>query len=74
MRQKTLCKPAEYKDIMSMDRLHVFLTREDVSNIFHVSEKTVDRWISSGDLKAIKIGNRVRISRDYIKQLMEGNQ
>lgn len=74
MRKKTLCYPAKYKNITNLDDMHVLLSRNDVANLFQVTEVTIDNWIRSGDLKAIKLGNVVRISRDYIKQLMEGKQ
>ena len=43
-----------------------FLTNAEVAERLKLSERTVRRWIESGDLKAHKIGGCVRISyRDF---------
>ena len=36
----------------------LFLTLEDIAERLKVSVSTVRRWVKSGDLKAIKVGNR----------------
>ena len=39
------------------------LTVEEVAKLLRVGEKTVRRWINSGDLIAIDVGRGYRISR-----------
>ena len=45
-----------------------FLTRKEASEYFRVTERTIDRWIKSGNLKAYKIGDginaRLRITKE----------
>ena len=51
-----------------------FLTRKEASEYFRVTERTIDRWIKSGNLKAYKIGDginaRLRITKEEIKRFL----
>lgn len=40
-----------------------FFTVPEIANIFEVTAETVRKWIASGDLKAMKFGNRMRVSK-----------
>jgi len=55
-----------------------FITRKEASTIFNVSERTVDRWIGSGILKAHKFGksrnSSVRIEKAEIKKFLAKNK
>jgi putative molybdopterin biosynthesis protein len=48
------------------------LTLEEVANELRVSVQTVRRLINSGQLKAVRVGRQLRVSRealdDYIRQ------
>lgn len=53
------------------DRVH-WLTIIDVAELLQLSERTVRRWIESGDLAAHKLGRQWRIStRDLEEYLRE---
>ena len=51
-----------------------FISRKEASKLFNVSERTLDRWIESGLLKAHKFGKSrnslVRIPKSEIKKLI----
>ena len=51
-----------------------FITRKEASKMFNVSERTLDRWIEKGLLKAHKFGKSrnslVRIPKSEIKKLV----
>lgn len=55
-----------------------FITRREASKIFNVSERTLDRWIESGVLKAHKFGksrnSSVRIEKSEIKKFLAKNK
>jgi excisionase family DNA binding protein len=42
------------------------LTKKEVSELFGVSERTVDRWRSAGIVEAIRVGNVVRFRPESI--------
>jgi excisionase family DNA binding protein len=52
-----------------------FLTRKQVAKYFSVSERTIDRWINSGNLKGYKLGtgktSLLRIPKSEIKNFLE---
>ena len=52
-----------------------FLTRKEASEYFRVSERTIDRWIESGNLKGYKFGkgrtSLLRIPKSEIKKFLE---
>lgn len=52
-----------------------FLTRKEVAKYFRVTERTVDRWIENGSLKAYKMGDgrtaSLRISKSEVKNFLE---
>ncbi len=51
-----------------------FITRKEASKIFKVSERTLDRWIEGGILRAHKFGksrnSSVRIEKSEIKKFL----
>jgi len=55
-----------------------FITRKEAAKIFNVSERTLDRWIESGALKAHKFGvsdnSAVRIPMEEIKKFLRKNK
>jgi excisionase family DNA binding protein len=52
-------------------QLDEFLTIAEVAERLKVDERTVRRWIKSGQLKAHKIGGCVRISKHCRKTIIE---
>jgi excisionase family DNA binding protein len=38
-----------------------FISRQEVSDLYDVSIRTVDRWITDGTIKAVKVGRVVRV-------------
>jgi excisionase family DNA binding protein len=47
-----------------------YLSKEQVSKLFGISERTVHRFIQSGDLEAVRIGPRlVRITAESVARL-----
>lgn len=54
----------------------LFLTLEDIAERLKVSVSTVRRWVKSGDLKALKVGNRgqYRISSEDLEDFLIENE
>ena len=52
-------------------QLDEFLTIAEVAECLKVDERTVRRWIKSGQLRAHKIGGCVRISLADLRHLLE---
>jgi excisionase family DNA binding protein len=52
-----------------------FLTRKEVAKYFRVHERTVERWIRAGILKAYKLGDGktalLRIPKSEINKFLE---
>jgi len=55
-----------------------FITREEAAKNFNVSERTLDRWIKKGALKAHKFGTSrnslVRIPKSEIIKFLQKNK
>ena len=45
----------------------------EVEQILKLSRRTLLRYISSGKLKAVKVGNGWRVSEQDLRELLEGN-
>jgi len=52
------------------DRL---LTQRDVSDIFRVTLRTVQRWSSEGLLPVIRVGGTTRYHPDHISEVIQGS-
>src|SRR6188474_2432708 len=48
------------------------LTPRQVADELGVTVRTVQRWISSGRLPAMRVGSRVRVSRSSLSNVTEG--
>jgi len=52
-----------------------FLTRKEIAKFFRVHERTVDRWIKSGELRGYKLGAGKmaiwRIPKSEIKRFLD---
>ena len=48
-----------------------FLTVHEVAAILKVNQQTVRNWIDHGELPAIRIGRRVRITRSDFERVLE---
>lgn len=53
------------------DNLPKTFTREEVAQIFKVDIVTIDRWIKSGKIQSIKIGNMRRITEEEVERLLQ---
>lgn len=47
-------------------------TKKEICEIFKVSIGTVNNWIKSGKIKAVKIGRAVRIQDEEVERLKRG--
>lgn len=46
------------------------LTIKEAAEVFHVSTKTVRRWIAAGDLRAHQLGRQWRIGSDEVERFL----
>ncbi len=51
--------------------IDAFYSIEDVASLFSVSDKTVRRWIKSGELVAHRIGRQWRISKTDLETFLK---
>ncbi len=51
-----------------------FLTVYDIAEHFHVSTRTVRRWIAMGTLPVHRFGRSVRIDRQDLVQFIEAHR
>lgn len=49
------------------------LTRPEAAELLRVSQTTVSRLISAGQLGSVKVGRQIRISRDAIDRYLAGS-
>lgn len=49
------------------------LTIDQVAAYFQVSTRTVSRWLESGRLPAVRVGNVTRIRREDLRAFVAGN-
>lgn len=47
------------------------LTKSDLSNLWGVSTRTLDREVSNGVLGCVKIGGRIRFLDEHIKSYLD---
>ncbi|MCP4536650.1 MAG: helix-turn-helix domain-containing protein [Chloroflexi bacterium] len=47
------------------------LTTDQIAEMFHVSPRTVFRWLASGKLKGIRIGNITRVRREDLEDFLQ---
>ena len=47
-------------------------TTKEIAKMFKVSERTVKKWISDGEMKVVRVGGTVRISEEEIERLKRG--
>ncbi len=50
------------------------LTLKEAARYLKVHERTVRRWVTSGQLSAVRIGRTVRIRRDALHDLISGEE
>lgn len=46
----------------------VYMTRKEVALLFRVTPETVSDWVKAKKLKAIKIGKKLLIRKDSVKE------
>ncbi len=49
-----------------------FLSTADAAEIAGISQRTIQFWIDSGALSAIRIGKNYRVSRDSLREYLQG--
>ncbi|MCP4542296.1 MAG: helix-turn-helix domain-containing protein [Chloroflexi bacterium] len=49
------------------------LTTGQIAKTFHVSTRTVFRWLASGKLRAIRIGNVTRVRREDLDAFFQAH-
>ncbi|HDR7311486.1 TPA: helix-turn-helix domain-containing protein [Bacillus cytotoxicus] len=50
-----------------------FYTIKEFANMVKISEKTVTRYIKTGDLKAVKFGGQWRITDQAVQEYIKNN-
>ncbi len=50
---------------------HKYYTPEEISKTFNVKKATVYLWVREGKLKAIRLGNLIRISEEALQKFIE---
>jgi len=48
-----------------------FYTVPQVAEMLKVHRRSVARWIQAGELRAVKLGNRYRISEEDLEKFLE---
>ena len=48
-------------------------TLDDVMELLSVSRRTLQRWIKDGKIKAVKVGNQLRIPKKYYLEYIDKN-
>lgn len=46
----------------------MYIKKEDVAEMFGVSTRTIDRWIESRGLPAIKVEKTIRFEREKVRE------
>jgi excisionase family DNA binding protein len=49
-----------------------FLSTADTAELAGLSQRTIQLWIDSGALSAIRIGKNYRVSRDSLREYLQG--
>lgn len=49
----------------------IYLTRKRIAERLGISDRSIDRWIKSGRLKAVKIGRSVRVAESSVDKLIK---
>ena len=49
----------------------MLFTRKEVANQLRIDDETVRRWLSSGVLKGLKVGNSWRVREDDLQEFLK---
>lgn len=49
------------------------LTLDDVMELLNITRRTLQRWIKDGKIKAVKVGNQLRIPKKYYLEYIDKN-
>ena len=52
----------------------VYYTKDEIKQLLRISERTYFRWVKSGKLKRVKIGNKSLFSVKEIEKLLSSNE
>ncbi|MPM90561.1 hypothetical protein SDC9_137682 [bioreactor metagenome] len=59
----------KYKACTDWSKLELFMSIEDVCNLFKITRPTVFNWCKLGILKPIKLGNLVRFKKEDLMNI-----
>ncbi len=60
--------------IKNKDQLPIFLSVKDLMELLRISESTAYKYISKNEIPFIRIGHKIRIPRDRLFQIIEGEK
>ena len=52
----------------------VYYTKDEIKQLLRISERTYFRWVKSGKLKRVKIGNKSLFDVKEIEKLLSSNE
>ena len=52
----------------------VYYTKDEIKQLLRISERTYFRWVKSGKLKRVKIGNKSLFAVKEIEKLLSSNE
>lgn len=52
----------------------VYYTKDEIKQLLRISERTYFRWVKSGKLKRVKIGNKSLFVVKEIEKLLSSNE
>ena len=56
---------------LSFDNIPLIMTVEDLMHILHVGRNTAYELVRSGEIKSIRVGRQIRITRDALTAFLE---
>jgi len=59
---------------VGLDRPRGLLTISETAETFHVSDRTVQRWIKKGELRVISLGRLVRVEPGEVERRIRDNK
>lgn len=60
-------KPRYTKEYVNWDEVPLFLTVQDVSILWKLSDNTIQSMLTKGELKGVKVGAQWRIPKESVK-------
>ena len=60
--------------MLENSRIGEFLKKSQVAEMFQVTERTIEKWVSDGSLPAVRLGRTVRFDREAILKKVREQQ